>query len=85
MTPYMALQLAVQTTAAPMLEFVSHQQAHEVYDWKVTRNTLNKLGFNAHDSSTLANTVSGNPRERIEKLIARKHIIIPRGYKPHYD
>jgi hypothetical protein len=75
MSPYHALQAALQTRP-PMLEFVSHQQAHDDFDWKVTRDTLTRLGYPPHLASRLAAKVTGSPRARLDKLIGDKHIVI---------
>ena len=62
-----SMNQVLEYSAPAQLEFVSHQQAHADFAWKVTRDTLQKMGY--ADASRLAGSVTGCARERLEKLI----------------
>ena len=61
-----AMSQVLEYSSPPMLEYVSHEQAHADFAWKVTRDTLQKMGY--ADASRLAGSVTGCVRVRLEVL-----------------
>ena len=74
MSPYKILCEVMADTSLPMLEHVSYKQAHNDFQWKVTRNVLSRCGYGPQEASRLAAEVSGSPKDRLEELIDRKYI-----------
>jgi len=61
-----AMSQVLEYSSPPMLEYVSHEQAHADFAWKATRDTLQRMGYEA--ASRLAGSVTGCVRERLEVL-----------------
>ena len=74
-----ALDTAIERTDVPQLKYCNHSQATRDFAWLLTRNALNELGFAANEASRLAGSVSGTARQRLDKLVQSKHIVVPDG------